>query len=78
MKGELIQTFMTMDIVCIGVSTHHQEHYPPLSCQASLKSENCPSPPFLGNPHSILVFCEHPPYKSDFLVNPQNIKVFHP
>ena len=42
-------------IVYIGVSTQ----FPPplcLSCQASLKSTNCPSLPFLGNPPSILVF----------------------
>ena len=32
----------------------------PLSCQAPLKSVNCPSPPFFGNPPSILVFCEPP------------------
>ena len=33
-----------------------------LSCQAPLKSANCPSLPFLGNPPSIPVFCKllHP------------------
>ena len=51
----------------------------PLFRQApSLKYANCPRPPFLGNsPPYILVFRE-PPQKSDFSVNPHNIKIFHP
>ena len=42
-----------------------------------LKSANCQSPPFLGNPPHILVFREPPLWKSDFSVNSKNIKVFH-
>ena len=47
-------------IVCTGVSTPPSKT-PPLSYQATLKSANCPSPPFLGNPPSVSVFCELPP-----------------
>ena len=42
--------------VCIGVSTLT----PPFSCQAPLKSANCPSSPFLDNPPSVLEFHEPP------------------
>ena len=42
-----------------------------------LKSANCPTPPFLGNPSLCIGFSCHPPLKSDFSVNPKNIKVFH-
>ena len=48
-------------IVCIGVSTLPQKHYPLLSCQAPLKSTNCPSPLFQAIPPSISVFREPPP-----------------
>ena len=46
-----------LSILCIG---YHppllSKMPPPLSCQASLKSANCPSPPLLGNSPNILVF----------------------
>ena len=46
-------------IVCIGVSTAPSKMPPPpLSCQALLKSANCPSFPPLGNPPLYLVFHE--------------------
>ena len=51
-------------------------HPTSLSCQALLKSTNCLSPPFLGNPPYILVYCD-PPLKSDFSVNPKNMEVLH-
>ena len=35
-----------------------------------LKLANCPSPPFLGNPPSILVFHEPPPLKVRFFIEP--------
>ena len=41
-------------IVCIGVSVLNKKHHPGLSCQAPLKSANCPSPPFLGKSPCIL------------------------
>ena len=56
----------------LSVDTRHSVHWgatsppskppPPLSCQAPLKSANCPSPLFLGNPLSILIFSEPPPH----------------
>ena len=61
-------------IVCIGVSPPPQKHPPPLSCQAPLKSANCPSPPFLGNPPYILAFRE-PPTKLRFFHEPPK---YHP
>ena len=49
-----------------------------LSCQASpLKSVNSPSPHFLGNPPSILVFHEAPCKSQIFQWTPKNIKGFH-
>ena len=43
----------------------HSKTPPPLSCQAPLKSANCPSPPFLGNlPLSIGFSWTLPPPKS--------------
>ena len=69
-------------IVCIGVSNPPQKHRPPLSCQAPLKSANCPSPPFLGNPPPyILVFIKPPPSKTQiFRWTPIILKLFilHP
>ena len=43
------------------------------------KSANCPSPPFLGNLPSILVFHDPPPPPKSqiFQWTPKNIKVFH-
>ena len=38
----------------------YQPSPPPFSCQAPLKSANCPSSPFLDNPPSVLVFHEPP------------------
>ena len=47
--------------MCIGVSTPPSKTPPPpLSCQAPLKSANCASPHFCGNPPSILVLREVP------------------
>ena len=54
-------TYMTMTIVCIGVSTPPQKHHRHLSCQPLLKSVNCSSPPFQAIPSSISVFCKLPP-----------------
>ena len=39
----------TTDIMCLGVSTPPSKTPPPLSCQAPLKSANCPSLNFCGN-----------------------------
>ena len=60
-----------------GINPHPpQKHHPRLSCQAPLKSANCPSLPFLGN----LSPPPSPPHfeKLNLSVNPKNIKVFHP
>ena len=66
---------------------HHSVHWginspsktpPPLSYQAPpLNLQTVHAPPLLGNPASILIFCEptYPP-KSQ-IINPKNI-VFHP
>ena len=62
-------------IVCIGVSTPLKNTPAPLSCQAPLKSANCPSPPFLGNPPYILVFRE-PPIKLRFFREPPKYQSF--
>ena len=53
-------------IVYIGASPSLSKTPLPLSCQAPplIKLANCPSPPLLGNPPSILVFREPPPPKS--------------
>ena len=48
-------------IVCIGVSTPHQQHYAPLSCQAVLKLANRPRPLFLGNCLALYWFFVNPP-----------------
>ena len=61
---------LTWTIVCIG-------YQPPLSFQAPLKLANCPSPPFLGNPPSILVFREPlPSLKVGFFSEPQKYESF--
>ena len=50
----------TVQIVGIRISTHFKIP-PPLSCQAPLKTTNCPSPPpFVGNPPYILAFQDPP------------------
>ena len=66
-------------IVCIGVSVPSplRNTTPSFLPSTFLKSENCPSPLFRQPSPYILFFCEHPPYKMDFLVNLKNIKVFH-
>ena len=54
---------------------------PPLSCQAPsprLKLTNCQSSPLFKQSLPLYWFFVNPPLKSDFSVNPQNIKVFHP
>ena len=58
-------------IRCIEVSTPLKNTIPSFlpSPPPSLKSTNCPNPPFLGNPPSILVFCE-PPLKVGFFSEP--------
>ena len=51
--------------VCTEVSPPPQKHHPFfLDKPLPLKSANCPSPPFLGNPPSILVFRDPPPLPS--------------
>ena len=71
-------------IVCIGVSTSPLKNTNSLFLSRPpppLKSANCPSPPFLGNPSSvywIFVTPPPPPQKSDSSVNPKNIKICHP
>ena len=51
-----------LSILCIG---YHppllSKTPPPLSCQASLKSANCPSPPLLGNSPQYIDFSWTPP-----------------
>ena len=59
-KSKFLFKFCTTVILRIGVSTPHQKHHPLFLAKVPLKSTNCPSPPFLGNPPSILVFCEPP------------------
>ena len=69
---------MKWNIVCIGVSTPPlpQKHHPSLSCQAPLNLQIV-KPPFLDNPSLYIGFSWTPsPSKSDFSVNPKNIKVF--
>ena len=39
-------------IVCTGASSPPQKYQTPLSCQGPLKSANCASPSYLGNPPS--------------------------
>ena len=57
--------------------TPPQKHHPPLSCQASLKWTNCPSPlPLFRHPPSILVFREIPPKSRIFQWNPKILKFF--
>ena len=67
--------------VCTWVSNPKKNTTTPFLAKHPSKSAKCPSPPPLGNPPSILVFCElplseHP--NTHFSVNSQNIKVFHP
>ena len=56
--------------MCIGAST------PLFLVKPSLKSVNCPSPPFYAIPPCISVFRESHPYMPNFSVNAKNIKVF--
>ena len=51
----------------------------PYSCQAPLKSANCPRlPPFLGNPPPLYIGFSWTPLKVGFFSEPKNIKVLHP
>ena len=60
----------TVQIVGIRISTHLKIP-PPLSCQAPLKTTNCPSPPFVGNPPYILAFQDPPPLNVRSFSEPQ-------
>ena len=48
----------------------------PSFLQAPLKPTNCPSPPFLGNPPSILVFQDPPSKSRIFQPTPKILKFF--
>ena len=54
-----------------------QKHHPLLSCQApSLKTANCPSPPFLGNSPFYIGFLWSPPKSQIFQWTPKILKFF--
>ena len=63
-------------IVCIGVSTHHQNHHPFFSAKPPLNLHTVQDPLFGQFIGYLLVFPETPIKK--FPVNPNNIIIFHP
>ena len=62
--------------VYTGVSTTPPQKHPPLSCEAPLKSANCPSPLFQAIP-PIYWFFGNLHLKLRFFHEPKYIKVFH-
>ena len=78
-KIKITVKVITMSIVWIGVSTthtsktHNPNFLPSLPPPLNLTTVQAP---FLGNYSYILVFCDPPPYKSDFLWTRIILKTF--
>ena len=75
----LYNYFVVTKIILHSVLKPRLENITPIFlAKLPLKSTNCLSLDFLGNPPSILVFRDPLPKTQIFSVKPQNIKVFHP
>ena len=75
----LYNYFVVTKIILHSVLKPRLEHITPIFlAKHPLKSTNCLSLDFFGNPPSILVFRDPLPKSQIFSVKPQNIKVFHP